>query len=149
MKIRVAATACGLNNNSLTVSQKMEVVAKHKVELKDNQVGSIKQEISRVELRKMSNRIEKSKRNDAIGNFEELNRCVRQFLFPCNLQRESNRQPFILDFNLGFGDHFHIIIATRKLLDCLMAFGQQHFLSDSRYFGTSDAKVCHTTAVKG
>lgn len=93
-----------LDDNSLTVSQKFSLYENGKLKV-DPTVSKIKQVFERVDVRKMSNRIEASENNDAVGEFEQLNRCIRQFVAPSNISRAINGEPFLLDFSWGWVEH--------------------------------------------
>jgi hypothetical protein len=142
----MAIKSATCDGNSLCPTQKEQLYKNSKLKVSPA-VSAIKQDYERLDIRLTSNRMEKATKNDAVGDFEQLNRCARQFIAPVNIDRSRNGEPFLLDFELGFGGTFQLVVATTESLDHLTNFGLEHFLSDSRWLGPTDAKVCNTGAL--
>jgi hypothetical protein len=141
-----ALLGCG-GGGGLTLGLKDDLVQGNKVQGLSSDVREVKENVPRLVLRKMCNRITSLTQSDAVGTFEILNRCIRQHILPRNAALFESGDPFVVDFELGYGQSMQIIIATAQSLDDYAAFGVDHLLSDTRHFGPSDESLKHTAAI--
>jgi len=132
--------------DGLNVTQKVNLTKAQKVDIPTT-VDKLKQAESRLSLRKRCNRFESSLQGSAVGTFETINQCIRHSIVPNNVMRQLSGSPFLLDFELGYGQSMQIVIATLESLSKFADYGLDHFLSDSRWLGPADQKVCHTAAI--
>ena len=134
-----------LDGNSLTVNQKVNLTTQARIKTSSN-VLMIKQNVTRNSARKICNKFIDSKSDDVVGTFSIIDQCIRRHIVPSNIQREENGKPFLLYFSLGMGSTMQIVISTRDALLKYQLYGR-HLISDSRWSGPADKKICHTTAL--
>jgi hypothetical protein len=134
------------NVRGSSVQVKVQTVDNNLLELTPD-VHKKKQQVDRLCIRKMCNRMDTAKQGTAVGSFDKINRCLRDHITPNNFNQERDGEPFILYMHMGMQSSMQVVVATRKSLANFTSFGLRHAISDSRWGGPTGDKICHTTLV--